>query len=139
VSNARELIGSSTTGTITAGAAYHVQGIDLGATGNITDKWSIYSGLVLMKTRVDNSATASNIGLPLAFIADQSFNVLTDISSPTASKSAAKATYRSKIYGGRCSRQTRATVLPGYWRFDSFLEGYIKQELGVEAVRQQHL
>ena len=56
VSNARELIGSSTTGTITAGAAYHVQGIDLGAEGNITDKWSVYTGLVLMKTRVDHSA-----------------------------------------------------------------------------------
>ena len=56
VSNARELIGSSTRGTITAGAAYHVQGIDLGAEGNITDKWSVYTGLVLMKTRVDHSA-----------------------------------------------------------------------------------
>ena len=69
VSNARELIGSasSPTGTITDGAAYHVQGIDMGAQGNITDKWSVYTGLVLMTTRVDQSAVPTNIGLPLAF------------------------------------------------------------------------
>ena len=127
VSNARELIGSSTTGTITAGAAYHVQGIDLGATGNITDKWSIYSGLVLMKTRVDNSATASNIGLPLAFIADQSFNVLTEYKLTDSLEIGGQATYRSKIYGGTLLAANQGTVLPGYWRFDSFLEGYINK------------
>ena len=40
VSNARELIptGYPNAGTIQAGAAYHVQGIDLGAEGKITDK-----------------------------------------------------------------------------------------------------
>ena len=60
VSNARELIpsGYPNAGTIQAGAAYHVQGIDLGATGKITDKWSVYTGLVLMKTRVDQSGRA---------------------------------------------------------------------------------
>ena len=47
VSNARELIpaGYPNAGTIQAGAAYHVQGIDLGAEGKLTEKWrSLWRG-----------------------------------------------------------------------------------------------
>jgi catecholate siderophore receptor len=127
VSNARELVGSSTTGTITAGAIYHVQGIDLGAEGNITDKLSVYAGLVLMKTRVDHSAVASNVGLPLANIADQSFNLLTKYKLPYDLEIGGQATYRSKIYGGTLLAANQGTVLPDYWRFDAFLEGYVHQ------------
>jgi catecholate siderophore receptor len=126
VSNARESIKNAAGVTnITAGAAYHVQGIDLGAQGNITDKWSIYTGLVLMKTRVDTSAMASNVGLPLAFIANQSFNVLTKYKLPYDLEVGGQATYRSKIYGGTLLAADSGTVLPSYWRFDAFLEGYV--------------
>jgi catecholate siderophore receptor len=134
VSNARELVGSSTTGTITAGAAYHVQGLDLGAQGNITDRWSVYTGLVLMKTRVDQSAVPSNIGLPLAFVADQSFNVLSKYKLPTSFlpydvEVGGQATYRSKIYGGTLLAANQGTELPSYWRFDAFLEGKVTANL----------
>jgi catecholate siderophore receptor len=125
VSNARELVGSSTTGTITAGAKYHVQGIDLGAEGNITDKWSVYTGLVLMKTRVDHSAVATNVGLPLANIAAHSFNILTKYKLPYDLEIGGQATYRSQIYGGTLLAANQGTVLPDYWRFDAFLEGYV--------------
>jgi catecholate siderophore receptor len=125
VSNARELVGSSTTGTITAGAKYHVQGIDLGAEGNITDKWSVYTGLVLMKTRVDHSAVATNVGLPLANVAAHSFNVLTKYKLPYDLEIGGQATYRSQIYGGTLLAANQGTVLPDYWRFDAFLEGYV--------------
>ena len=110
VSNARELVTNglpTRIATIIAGAAYHVQGIDLGATGKITDKWSIYGGFVLMKTRVDQSAVPTNIGLPLAFIANQSFNVLTKYKLTDNIEVGGQATYRSKIYGGTCWRRTR--------------------------------
>jgi catecholate siderophore receptor len=125
VSNARESIKTGTVTNITAGAAYHVQGIDLGAEGNITDKWSVYAGLVLMKTRVDTSAMASNVGLPLAFIADQSFNILTKYKLPYDLEVGGQATYRSKIYGGTLLAADAGTVLPSYWRFDSFIDGKV--------------
>jgi catecholate siderophore receptor len=125
VSNARESVGSGAAAVITAGAAYHSQGIDLGATGNITDKWSIYSGLVLMNTRVDQSAVPTNIGLPLAFVANQSFNVLTKYHVTDTLEIGGQATYRSKIYGGTLLAANQGTVLPDYWRFDAFIEGYV--------------
>ncbi len=126
VSNARELVptGYPNAGTIQAGAAYHVQGIDLGAEGKITDRWSVYSGLVLMNTRVDNSAVPTNIGLPLAFVANQSFNVLTKYKINQYVEVGGQATYRSKIYGGTLLAADQGTVLPDYWRFDAFVEGY---------------
>jgi catecholate siderophore receptor len=127
VSNARELVGSSTSGTITAGAAYHVQGVDLGATGNITDRWSIYGGLVLMNTRVDKSAVPTNIGLPLAFVANQSFNLLTKYKVNDYLEVGGQATYRSKIFGGTLLAANAGTVLPDYWRFDAFVGGKLSR------------
>lgn len=126
VSNARELVpaGYPNAGTIQAGAAYHVQGIDLGAEGKFTDKWSVYSGLVLMNNRVDASSVPSNVGLPLAFIANQSFNVLTKYKVNQYLEVGGQATYRSKIYGGTLLAADQGTVLPDYWRFDAFVEGY---------------
>ena len=127
VSNARELIptGYPNAGTIQAGAAYHVQGIDLGAEGKFTEKWSVYTGVVLMNNRIDASAVPSNVGLPLAFIANQSFNVLTKYKINQYLEVGGQATYRSKIYGGTLLAADQGTVLPSYWRFDAFIEGYV--------------
>ena len=127
VSNARESVGSGAAAVITAGAAYHVQGIDLGAAGNITDRWSIYSGLVLMNTKVDKSAVATNVGLPLAFVANQSFNVLTKYKVTDEIEVGGQATYRSKMYGGTLLAANAGTVLPSYWRFDSFVTGKLNK------------
>jgi catecholate siderophore receptor len=126
VSNARELVpaGYPNAGTVQAGAAYHVQGIDLAAEGKLTEKWSLYSGLVLMNNRVDASSVPSNVGLPLAFVANQSFNVLTKYKFNQYVEVGGQATYRSKIYGGTLLAANQGTVLPDYWRFDAFVEGY---------------
>src|SRR5262249_48847259 len=51
----------ATTGTqacISAGAAYEIHGVDLEVAGKITDKWSVFGGLVLMKSEVTKSLVA---------------------------------------------------------------------------------
>jgi catecholate siderophore receptor len=126
VSNARELVpaGFPNAGTIQAGAAYHVQGIDIGAEGKILDKLSIFGGFVLMNNRVDASAVPTNVGLPLAFISNQSFNLLAKYEVTKDLEVGGQATYRSKIFGGTLLAANQGTVLPDYWRFDAFVEGY---------------
>jgi catecholate siderophore receptor len=126
VSNARELVpaGFPNAGTIQAGAAYHVQGIDLGAEGRFTEKWSVYTGLVLMNNKVDASSVPTDVGLPLAFVANQSFNVLTKYKINPYLEIGGQATYRSNIYGGTLLAANQGTTLPNYWRFDAFIEGY---------------
>jgi catecholate siderophore receptor len=101
-----------------------VQGIDIGAEGKILDKLSIFGGVVIMNNRVDASAMPSNVGLPLAFIANQSFNLLAKYEVRKDLEVGAQATYRSKMYGGTLLAANNGTVLPDYWRFDAFVEGY---------------
>jgi catecholate siderophore receptor len=134
VSNAREAVpnGLPNAGTIVAGAGYQIQGIDLGVAGKITDKWSVFGGLVLMNNRVNNSVVASNIGLGLANIANQSFNVLTKYQLTDVWEIGGQATYRSKIYGGTLLIANQGTVLPDYWRFDAFVEAKVTQNLTVK-------
>jgi len=116
--------------TIVAGAGYRIRGIDLEAAGKITDRWSVFAGLVLMQSEVTASNVAppatspykSNVGLQLANVAHQSFNLLTKYRFDGGWELGGQATYRSKIYGGTLLAANAGTQLPSYWRFDSFLE-----------------
>ena len=118
---------------ISAGAAYRIQGIDLEVTGKITDKWSVFGGLVLMKSAVTKSLVApanttlysSNVGLPLANIANQSFTMLSKYQVDDIWEVGGQAVYRSKIYGGTLLAANQGTSLPSFWRFDAFTEAKI--------------
>jgi len=127
---------TATTGNvscITAGAAYRIRGIDLGVGGKVTDKLSIFGGLVLMKSEVTKSLVppanttlfTSNVGLQLANVAHQSFNMLAKYQLTDVWEIGGSATYKSKIYGGTFLAANQGTVLPSYWRFDGFIEAKI--------------
>src|SRR4051812_8578727 len=115
--NARETV----SGLLTSGAAYRIQGIDIEAEGKITDRWSIFGGLVLMQSKVTQSGVASNLGLQLANVAHQSFSMLTKYKFDDGWELGGQAVYRSKVYGGTFAADT-GNELPSYWRFDAFVE-----------------
>ncbi|QPF87514.1 TonB-dependent receptor [Bradyrhizobium genosp. L] len=125
--------GVTTVSCITAGAAYRIRGIDLGVGGKITDKWSVFGGLVLMQSEVTKSLAPSpqpmlyttNVGLPLANVAHQSFSMLSKYQVTDRIEVGGQAVYRSKIYGGTLLAANQGTSIPGYWRFDTFVEGKI--------------
>jgi catecholate siderophore receptor len=125
---------------ITAGAAYHVRGIDLGVGGKITDKWSIFGGLVLMQSEVTKSLAPSpntalystNVGRPLANVAHESFSLLTKYQLTDVWELGGQAVYRSKIYGGTLLAANQGTSIPGYWRFDTFAEAKINKNWKVK-------
>lgn len=128
----------ATTGTvscITAGAAYRIRGIDLGVGGKITDKWSVFGGLVLMQSEVTQSLAPSanktlyptNVGRPLANIAHESFSLMSKYQLDDTWELGGQAVYRSKIYGGTLLAANQGTSLPSYWRFDAFAEAKLDQ------------
>ena len=135
---------AGTTGTvscISAGAAYHIRGIDLEVGGKITDKWSVFGGLVLMQSEVTKSlvppaerhcCTRLNVGLPLANVAHQSFSLLTKYQLNDIWELGGQAVYRSKIYGGTLLAANQGTSLPSYWRFDAFAEAKINKNWRVK-------
>jgi catecholate siderophore receptor len=118
---------------VSAGAAYRIRGIDLEVTGKITDKWSVFGGLVLMKSEVTKSLVPSadpalyptNVGLPLANIANQSFSLLSKYQIDDRWEVGGQAVYRSAMYGGTLLAANQGTVLPSFWRFDTFAEAKI--------------
>jgi catecholate siderophore receptor len=134
---------AGTTGNIsciTAGAAYYVRGIDLGVGGKITDKWSIFGGLVLMQSEVTKSLAPSpnsvlyptNVGRPLANIAHESFSLLTKYQLTDVWELGGQAVYRSRIYGGTLLAANQGTSIPSYWRFDTFAEAKINKNWKVK-------
>jgi catecholate siderophore receptor len=132
--NAREVATiNGISNTVISGAAYRIQGIDLEAGGKITDKFSLFGGLVLMDSKVTKSNAPSptpllyptNVGLKLANIAHQSFNMLAKYEFNEMWEIGGQATYRSKIYGGTLLAANRGTELPAYWRFDTFVEAKV--------------
>jgi catecholate siderophore receptor len=133
--NARESRTVNGVSQITAGAAYRIQGIDLGVGGKITDKWSVFGGLVLMKSEVTKSLVPSpqpllfptNVGLKLANVAHQSFSMLSKYQLTDVWEVGAQAVYRSKMYGGTFLAANQGTELPSYWRFDVFAEAKVNR------------
>ncbi|UWU96012.1 TonB-dependent siderophore receptor [Bradyrhizobium sp. CB1015] len=128
--NARETVNN----LLTSGAAYRIQGIDIEAEGKITDRWSIFGGLVLMQSKVTQSGVASNLGLQLANIAHQSFSMLTKYKFDDGWELGGQAVYRSKVYGGTFAANTNE--LPSYWRFDAFVEKKIDQNWSMKFYAQ---
>jgi catecholate siderophore receptor len=123
----------TTVSCISAGAAYRIRGFDLEAGGKITDKWSVFGGLVLMQSEVTTSLVppanailyTSNVGLPLANVAHQSFSLLTKYQLTDVWELGGQAVYRSKIFGGTFLAANQGTQLPSYWRFDAFAEAKV--------------
>ena len=132
---------------ITAGAAYRIRGIDLGVGGKITDKWSVFGGLVLMESEVTKSLAPSadpilyptNVGLPLANVAHQSFSMLTKYQLTDVWELGGQAVYRSKIYGGTLAGRQPGHVDSELLALRCLRGSQDQQELEGEAVRQQHL
>ena len=138
VQNARETAPAGlpgyTSGQIVAGAAYTVHGLDFEAAGKITDKWSVLGGLVLMNSDVTQSIVPHNIGLELANIANKSFNLLTKYEITPWLELGGQAVYRSVVLGGSLlaangnvpyNQAPDPTVIPSFWRFDTFAEAKI--------------
>jgi catecholate siderophore receptor len=130
---------AGTTGSIScvvAGSSYYVRGIDLEAGGKVTDKWSLFGGLVLMQSAVtkSNVPTANmpqpllyttDVGLPLANVAHQSFSLLNKYQLTDMWEIGGQAVYRSRVYGGTLLAANDGTSIPSYWRFDAFVEAKI--------------
>jgi catecholate siderophore receptor len=127
------LVAPAAQSCITAGGAYRIQGIDLGVGGKITDKWSVFGGLVLMKSEVTTSMIPSpqpllfptNVGLKLANVAHQSFSMLSKYQLTDVWEIGGQAVYRSEMYGGTFLAANQGTSIPSFWRFDTFVEAKV--------------
>lgn len=133
--NARETVNA----VLSDSVAYRVRGVELGATGQVSEALSIYAGYVHMGSEVTRSLLAANRGRKLANIAHDSFNLLAKYKINDRFTVGGQATWKGEILGGGLAAASfasgTATVqgarvvtpagynkLPAGWRFDAFAE-----------------
>jgi catecholate siderophore receptor len=152
VTNARETAPNGlpgyTSGQIVAGAAYRVRGIDFEAAGKLTSKWSLMGGFVTMDPKVTKSIVPINVGLQLANIAPQSFNLLTKYQLTRRFEIGGQGVYASQVKGGSLLAANggvaypnlpNPTLLPTHWRFDIFAEAKLTQRVSLRLYGQNLL
>lgn len=123
----------STGGTFNTGKN-RVEGIELGLSGNVTDKLSAHIGLALMDSETLDSYDADSIGKPKANFADESANMQLRYQLDSAFAVGGVLTYSSEIYGGQPDAAAREEIeLPSYSVVDLFASYQINDNLDLRA------
>jgi catecholate siderophore receptor len=135
--NARETVGTGAAAIVVGSGEYVIRGIDVGVTGKINERWSIFGGAVWMDSEVTESSNPANIGKKLANIAHGSFNLLAKYDVTAKVTVGGQATYKSKIYGG--SLAANQNELPAGWRFDAFAEYKFTPKIVGKVMVHEHL
>ena len=100
-----------------------------------------------MDPKVTKSIVPTNVGLELANIAPQSFNLLTKYQIRDGLELGGQIVYESKIEGGSLLAANggiaypgapNPTFLPSYWRFDLFAEIEDQHLREPETLRSEH-
>ncbi len=99
-----------------------VRGYELGATGNITDKWEVFAGYTnLDAVLVHNGGSGTAYGLldgaPFPNTAHESTSITTDYQLTSRLKIGGGAYHTSKVYGN--ASPTAPKWVPGYTRIDA--------------------
>ncbi|MBN9144913.1 MULTISPECIES: TonB-dependent receptor [unclassified Novosphingobium] len=141
--NVRANLGDGTVGFI---GDKRVRGIELGISGNITDKWSLFGGWAHMPSVMLNGGytLVGTAYVPAAITGKRAPNTpLDSISLTTTYKVTPKFTlgggaiYMGKVYGGYSFGSTASTVravyTPSYWRFDANAAYQLTDHIGVKV------
>jgi len=114
----------------TSTGAFRVRGVEFGVQGKLTERWSIYGGLVVMETEVTDSSNPRYIGRRLANIPNTQFNLLSKYQLTDKLTIGGQAVYSSEVFGGLFAAGQVGTAaqpdafnrLPEHWRFDLLSE-----------------
>jgi catecholate siderophore receptor len=99
----------------------HVDGIELGATGQLTEQWDVFAGYTYMDSEIDRSRAVDAAGNPtetgnkIANVPENSFSFWTSYDLSDAVEIGAGALY----IGERYNNNRNDAEAPGYWRFDA--------------------
>jgi catecholate siderophore receptor len=88
-----------------------VDGLELGLTGNITDRWSILTSYSHLDSEFVASANPLEEGAVLAFVPENSFNVWSDVRVSPALSVGAGAQFMDSVF----RNATNTAEVPSYW------------------------
>ena len=99
-----------------------VQGVELGAAGEITRNWSVFAGYTYLHTEVEKSNTAAENGAGFSNSPEHSFNLWTTYRLPRGWQVGGGAQYVGERLNN-LSSNGNVRRAPDYWVFDAML-GY---------------
>lgn len=111
-----------------------VQGIELGLSGNLTEKLSGQMGFALMHSETLKSYDPANEGKPKANFAKRSFNGQLKYQATSQFAFGGAVTYSSGMFGGQPDAAANTDVsIPGYIVYDAFASYEINENMTVRA------
>jgi catecholate siderophore receptor len=102
-----------------------VQGIEIGATGQLTRRWSVFGGYTYMDSEVVRSNTPAEVGKPVSNTPRHSFSLWTTVQLPGRLEVGGGAWY----VGDRTTALTGLRTAPGYWVIDATAARPISRQL----------
>jgi catecholate siderophore receptor len=128
--------GTTASPTYTPIGDSQVEGFEIGASGKLTDAWSIYGGYAFLKSRltatslttVINGVTRSNVGNELANTPENSFTIWSTYDMTPDLTVGGGAIY----VDSRWTSVSNDGRVPGYWRFDTMAAYKVTQNFKLQ-------
>ncbi|MBI6630778.1 TonB-dependent receptor [Pontibaca salina] len=114
--NAREDIGRGSDAVTYDSLKYRIRGLELGVAGNVTDRLSLFGGANFMNSKILESQDSEAIGLSLANIAHEQFNILATYQVTDKLMLGGRINYQSGMDLG--STYANGKTLPSAWTVD---------------------
>lgn len=115
----------ATTETFVLDGEQRVDGLELGLTGSITDRWSILASYALLDSEFVASANPLEQGAALAFVPENSFNVWTEGRLPRGVQIGAGAQFMDSVF----RNATNTAEVPSYWLVSAMAAYDVSQSL----------
>lgn len=108
-----------------------VDGLELGATGNLTEAWTIFGGYAYMDGSVDASGIASQVDAQLTYVPKQSFNLWTTYRLPVGLILGAGAQFTDGYFFALPSATATPVVSPQtrYWLYSAMASYPVNKHL----------
>ena len=102
-----------------------VEGVELGASGNITSRWSALAAYAFMHSRIDASANAAEEGMNLALTPESTLNLWTSFALPWEITVGGGVQYMDAVF----RNTTSTTVVPSYWLVNGLASYAVNEKL----------
>jgi catecholate siderophore receptor len=105
-----------------------VEGVEFGLAGQITKNWNVFAGYAYMRSEVEESGNAAEIGQVLGNTPDHTFNLWTTYNLPYNVQIGFGAQYVGDRQNGNSSTSRTA---PGYWTCDAMLNYQVNDKFNI--------
>ena len=105
-----------------------VDGIELGANGNITEKWAVSAGYTYLDSELVDDGTGTNEGKQVQNVAKNSATLWTTYAVTPALTLGAGAVAMDKVYGNAANTK----FIPGYVRYDAMARYNVNENVDLQ-------